>query len=153
MKSYRTILFDNDGVLVDTEHLFYEANCRMLDEFGVHLDEAQFAEKSMTRGMSLADIIVELGYSREIAEAARQKRNGFYDEILKRRAGSLVIDGVPESLERLHAHFRIGVVTCCQAMHFKTIHDASGLRKYFDFVVGDQDFVNHKPDPEPYLTA
>lgn len=151
--SFSAVLLDNDGVLVDTEPVFFEANCRMMREFGYELEEASFAEMSMTRGMSLADIIVSLGHSPETAEAARRKRNLYYDEMLRERAGTLVIPGVPEALAELHRHFRLGVVTCCQSMHFKTIHDASGLGKFFDFVVGDDDFTHYKPHPEPYLTA
>ena len=149
----KTILFDNDGVLVDTEGVFYEACRIMLKEFGTDLDERTFAEISMVQGKSLADMIMDLGYSAEIAEAAREKRNLIYDEMLAERGRSLVIPNVPEVLEKLHAHYKIGVVTCCQTMHFKRIHDASGLRQYFDFVVGDDDFTHHKPHPEPYLTA
>ncbi len=148
-----TILFDNDGVLVDTEGVFYESNCLMLKEFGVELDEAEFSEMSLSKGMSLADIIVSLGHTPEIAEEARQRRNIVYDKMLLERGASLVIPHVPEILEDLHKKYRIGVVTCCQTMHFRTIHNASGLRKYFDFVIGDDDFVHHKPHPEPYLTA
>lgn len=149
----KIILFDNDGVLVDTEGVFYESNRLMLKEFGVDLDEKTFAEMSMTRGMSLADIIVSLGRTPEIAEEARRRRNLVYDGMLKARGKSLVIPHVPEVLRELHKTFRVGVVTCCQAMHFKTLHDASGLRPFFDFVVGDGDFVRHKPYPDPYLTA
>lgn len=148
----RNILFDNDGVLVDTEHVFYEANCEMLAEYGIDLPEKEFAALSMTQGLSLADIIVKLaGVSPEEAEEARQRRNVRYDAMLRDR--ELVIDGVRETLAALHGRFRIGVVTCCQTMHFRTIHSRSGLLPFFDFVVGDDDFIHHKPHPEPYLTA
>ena len=148
-----TILFDNDGVLVDTEGVFYESNCRMLREFGVELGEAEFSKMSLSQGMSLADIIVSLGYTAETAETARQKRNGLYDIMLRERGASLVIPHVPEILRELHRSYRIGVVTCCQEMHFRTIHTASGLRPLFDFVIGDRDFVHHKPHPDPYQAA
>lgn len=148
-----TILFDNDGVLVDTERVFFESNREMMKKFGRDLDEAEFSRMSMSRGLSLADLIVSLGYTREEAEAARQERNLMYDRMLLERGGSLVIDGVREVLAELHGRFRIGVVTCCQKMHFRTIHEASGLAPYFDFVVGDWDFTHHKPHPEPYLKA
>ena len=148
-----TILFDNDGVLVDTEGVFYESNCRMLREFGVELGEAEFSKMSLSQGMSLADIIVSLGHTAETAETARQKRNGLYDIMLRERGASLVIPHVPEILRELHRSYRIGVVTCCQEMHFRTIHSASGLRPLFDFVIGDRDFVHHKPHPEPYQAA
>ena len=39
----QTILFDNDGVLVDTEGVFYESCRRMLEEFGIRLNEAEFS--------------------------------------------------------------------------------------------------------------
>lgn len=148
----RNILFDNDGVLVDTEHIFYEANCEMLAEYGIVLAERDFAELSLAQGLSLADIIVKLaGVTPENAEDARQRRNLRYNDMIRER--ELVIDGVRETLTRLQQKFRIGVVTCCQTMHFQTIHSRSGLRQFFDFVVGDDDFVLHKPHPEPYLTA
>lgn len=148
----RNILFDNDGVLVDTEHIFYEANCEMLAEYGIVLTEREFAELSLAQGLSLADIIVKLaGVTPENAEDARQRRNIRYNDMIRER--ELVIDGVRETLARLQQKFRIGVVTCCQTMHFQTIHSRSGLRPFFDFVVGDDDFVLHKPHPEPYLTA
>lgn len=149
----RTILFDNDGVLVDTETVFYESCRRMLEEFGIRISEAEFSELSLAKGLSLADIIVAHGHSPETAEEARQRRNVFYDAMLRERGASLVIPHVPEVLAALHSRFRIGIVTCCQSMHFQTIHSASGLKQYFDFTVGDGDFIHHKPHPEPYLTA
>ena len=149
----KTILFDNDGVLVDTEGIFYAACRVILREFGMDPDEKEFADLSMVHGKSIFDMIRDRGFSEETAESARQKRNLIYDSMLEERAETLVIPHVPEVLAELHKQYRIGVVTCCQAMHFKRIHDASGLRPYFDFVVGDDDFVHHKPHPEPYLTA
>ena len=148
-----TIFFDNDGVLVDTEGVFFEANRLMLKDFGVNLSEKEFAEISLVRGQSFADILISLGCTPDFAEHAREKRNLKYDDMLRKRGKSLVIPGVREVLEKLHRNFRIGVVTCCATLHFKTIHAASGLAQFFDFVVKGEEFVHHKPHPEPYLLA
>ena len=149
----KTILFDNDGVLVDTEGVFFEANRLMLEEFGINLSEKEFAEISLVRGQSFADLLISLGYTSDFAEKARGKRNLKYDAMLRERGDSLVIPGVREVLEKLHRNFQIGVVTCCAAIHFKTIHEVSGLSNFFDFVVKGEEFVHHKPHPEPYLLA
>lgn len=149
----KTILFDNDGVLVDTEGVFFEANRQMLKKFGLDLSEKEFAQISLVRGQSFADILVSIGYSPDFAEKARAERNLKYDEMLRERGKSLVIPGIREVLEHLHGKFRIGVVTCCASMHFKTIHEASALTDFFDFVVKGEEFVHHKPHPEPYLLA
>ena len=49
MKRY--ILWDNDGVLVDTERWYFKATQRALGELGVHLDEETYQER-MVRGAS-----------------------------------------------------------------------------------------------------
>lgn len=150
----KAVFFDNDGVLVDTENVFYEANRIMMKRFGHDLTEESFADFSLRRGLSLLDFIVELGFPREHGELARIERNHDYNRMLAERGGGLVLDGVRETLEYLRSkNIMIGVVTCCMKDHFTTIHNASGLAKYFDIVVGDGDFVQHKPFPEPYLLA
>ncbi len=148
-----TLFLDNDGVLVDTEGVFFEANRGMLRTFGLNLSETEFSEMSLTRGLSLADMIVELGYTPEVAEAARQKRNLLYDRMLRERGSSLVIPGVLKTLKQLHERYRICVVTCCQEIHFRTIHQTSGLRPYFDCVVDERSFRRHKPYPDAYLAG
>lgn len=153
MKPKDVILFDNDGVLVDTEYLFYLASTQIMRENGIEVSEKEFAELSIIQGKSMADLCIAHGCTPEYAEQERQRRNVLYDEMLLAKRHELVIPGVPEALEKLHRKYRIGIVTCCQTMHFKTIHEVSGLKQYFDFVVGDDDFVHHKPHPEPYLTA
>lgn len=101
-----TILFDNDGVLVDTEALFYESCRVMMRQFDYELGEAEFAELSLSRGMSLADIIVGAGHSREAAKDARRERDLYYDRMLQERSASLVVDGVREVLAELHRDYR-----------------------------------------------
>lgn len=113
MRMISTILFDNDGVLVDTERVFYESNRHMLEEFGVKLNETEFSKLSLSKGMSLADIIVSLGNTPETAEEARRRRNAVYDRMLLERGVSLVVPHAPEVLAELHRNCRIGVVTCC----------------------------------------
>jgi HAD superfamily hydrolase (TIGR01509 family) len=47
----------------------------------------------------------------------------------------------------------MGVVTSSQRGHFEIIHAATGLLRYFDFVLTREDYENSKPDPEPYLAG
>jgi beta-phosphoglucomutase-like phosphatase (HAD superfamily) len=52
----RAILWDNDGVLVDTEKVFFEANRRELAALGVEASWADFEEFSLRRGVSLLSL-------------------------------------------------------------------------------------------------
>lgn len=146
----RAIFWDNDGVLVDTEHLYFEATREALAELGVELAESDFVELSLRAGASCFDVAAARGVSRERIEAARASRNGHYASLL---AGTELIPGVRETLDALHGRVPMAVVTSSRPEHFELQHSSTGARRYFDFVLTGADFTRFKPDPEPYLMA
>ncbi len=143
------IFWDNDGVLVDTEELFFEANCVVMQEEGHELDRATFVEWSLRRGQSVFDILD--GRSQDEREALRSRRNDIYVERLK--AGVTVFDGVEPTLEALHGEVPMGVVTSAYPDHFDLIHGRTGLLRFFEFALRGGDYGRHKPHPDPYLAA
>ena len=146
----KAIFWDNDGVLVDTEHLYFEASRAALSELGVELREAEFVELNLRHGASCFDLAAARGVSRERIEAARASRNGHYASLL---AGTELIPGVRETLDALHGRVPMAVVTSSRPEHFALQHANTGARRYFDFVLTGADFTRDKPDPEPYLMA
>ena len=56
MEKKRAILWDNDGVLVDTEKWFFEANRLELAAIGVAATWAQFEEVNLKHGVSLLSL-------------------------------------------------------------------------------------------------
>ncbi|MHB1003429.1 MAG: HAD family hydrolase, partial [Thermoleophilia bacterium] len=78
----KAILWDNDGVLVDTEELYYEATRRVAAGAGVELTAAQFLEVSLTAGLSMFDILRERGFSGAEVDELRRRRNALYRSFL-----------------------------------------------------------------------
>lgn len=146
----KAIFFDNDGVLVDTEHLYLEASRATLAEVGVVLDEAEFVDLSLRQGRSVFDLVGDRLDAAGI-EALRQRRNARYTELL--RAGVPPLNGVPETLAALHGRARLAVVTSSNPEHFAVIHAGTGLLRFFDFTVTNGDYARSKPHPDAYLTA
>ena len=144
------LLFDNDGVLVDSERLYYEANRRILASCGVELDHATFVEYSLTRGIGVFGLVPGIDAAGEAA--LRDRRNACYDELLATASEALVIPGVPAVLDRLAAYPK-AIVTSSRKDHFATIHRRSGLLARFDFVLAQGDYARSKPHPDPYLAA
>src|SRR5512139_3985637 len=92
-----TIFWDNDGVLVDTEVLYYEANRQVLAGLGVALTVEMFRElylKDTVGGWHLAR-----GLSAAEVEEKRLERNRVYCELLRTR--SFAMPGAAEVLEAL----------------------------------------------------
>ncbi|MYF91947.1 MAG: HAD family phosphatase, partial [Gemmatimonadetes bacterium] len=53
----RAILWDNDGVLVDTEGLYFQAGREVLATQGVELPQEDFVEQSLQKGQSVFDLL------------------------------------------------------------------------------------------------
>jgi HAD superfamily hydrolase (TIGR01509 family) len=146
----KAILWDNDGVLVDTEHLYFEATREAVRSLGVGLTESEFVELELRRGASCFGLAAARGVPAERIEAARVDRNRRYGALL---AGTELIPGVRETLDALHGRLPMAVVTTSRPEHFALQHAATGARRYFDFVLTGADFTRFKPDPQPYLMA
>jgi HAD superfamily hydrolase (TIGR01509 family) len=145
------ILWDNDGVLVDTEKLYFRASRDTLAEAGIDLTWDMFLEISLRQGQSVFTLAKKSGLSQQKCEQLRLKRNHHYTQLLQEEA--TVINGVEETLQHLHGKIPMAIVTSSQRDHFDIIHRHSGLLGFFDFVLTREDYGQSKPHPEPYLTA
>ena len=126
----KAILWDNDGVLVDTEGLYFQASREALERLGVRLSEARFIECFLKASEGLRAIAAEHGIDEQTLEPVRNWRNARYIELL--RAGVPVIDSTHEVLRQLHGTVRMGIVTGSRREHFEIIHSATGLLDFID---------------------
>ena len=146
-----TVLWDNDGVLVDTEGMYFQACKEVLGTVGVDLTPAQFKDISLRQGVSTFVLAAEQGVTAEDVARLRKQRDRIYQQLLA--AQSCVNDGAEAVVRALHGRVAMGVVTGSLRQHFEAAHAKSGLMKFMDFVLTREDYAKSKPDPEPYLTA
>jgi HAD superfamily hydrolase (TIGR01509 family) len=147
----KAIFWDNDGVLADTESLYFEANRQILAGVGIELDEKTFSDISLAQGKSVLDLARQKGFSESRIESLRLQRNSLYSELLRNHAEAM--PGVEPVLRALHGKVKMGVVTSSNREHFDIIHSRTGFTEYFDFVLANGDYAVHKPAPDPYLAA
>ena len=88
----KAILWDNDGVLVDTERLYFLATQRVLATVGIPLTKAQYVELFLVQGKGAWHLAVEKGVSPCVVERLRQERNALYSTWLCQEP--LLIEGV-----------------------------------------------------------
>lgn len=147
----RAILWDNDGVLVDTEHLYFEATQHVLASAGIDLTEQQYIDHFLIAGRGAWHLLEERGVGVDEIARLRDARNDLYGQLL--RQGPRAIPGVAETLRQLRGQYVMGVVTSSRKDHFDLIHEHTGLLQYFDFVLTASDYPRVKPYPDPYLAA
>jgi HAD superfamily hydrolase (TIGR01509 family) len=147
----KAILWDNDGVLVDTEPLYFRATREILARVGVELTQELYAEYLLKQGKGAWHLAEERGVPPAEIDRLRDERNARYEQLLHQ--GNTAIGGAEETLANLHGKFTMGIVTSSRPDHFEIIHRSTGLLKYFDFVITSLHYTNYKPHPEPYLVG
>lgn len=147
------IFFDNDGILVDTEPMFFEATRRTLKPLGIDLTLEWFIEENLKKNTNAFSLLKAKGVSDEDIEEHRTNRNRLYESMLREHVP--VFDGVPEVLDVLSRKFQLGVVSNSRRTTFDIIMQKSGLRKFFTFDLTNDDIGKGfgKPNPRPYLLA
>lgn len=146
----QAVFWDNDGVLVDTEELFFDVTRAMLARVGVALSQDQFTAFALREGRSVFELVSE-AFDAAAVERLRAERNARYAERLA--VGVPALDGVETVLASLQHRVALAVVTSSNPDHFQIMHRTTGLLPYFDFVLTNRDYAHTKPHPAPYLAA
>ncbi len=148
MKKY--ILFDHDGVLVDTEYWYYKAGERALADVGFILDKDQYL-RDMTQSYGTWAQAKAAGMDDQTISKQREVRNYYYQEYLRKE--DIEIEGVVEALAELSKYARMAIITTSKRADFQLIHEKRKITQFMDFVLVREDYKRSKPHPEPYLTG
>lgn len=144
------ILWDNDGVLVNTEGLFYEANRALFQEHEIELTPQHFFDWFLQENCGAWHLLHARGYTQQDTDALRLLRNERYSRLLA-QAQDLAITGVQEMVAALAQRLPMGIVTSANAGHFQLIHARLDFLPHFRFVLTEESYSDSKPSPESYL--
>jgi HAD superfamily hydrolase (TIGR01509 family) len=148
----RALLWDHDGVLVDTERLYFQATRELLAEVGAELDAAAYRRFFLQQGTGAWHLARERGHGEEAIQSLKKRRDARYEALL--RGEDLLIPGVLSLLAELaKRRVRMAIVTSSKRAHFDAIHERTELPRHFEFVLAREDYAASKPDPEPYVAA
>lgn len=145
------VLFDNDGVLVDTETLFFETTQRSFAELGLSLDRETWGQRFLTEGNSSRDIALSLGADADRATEIFEQRNQQFRRVLQNALP--LRPQVRETVAALRGRYKLAIVTGCGRDHLELLHSRHDLLGCFDIIVTSDDCPHSKPHPGLYLTA
>jgi beta-phosphoglucomutase len=152
---YDAVLFDFDGVLVDSEPVHYSCWLDMLAPFGLTLDKETFDREFL--GETDRFLVNALSARRnppidpELVWAEYPKKR----ELFRRRMTELLpfAPGILELLTALAPRLPLGLVTSSRDSEVIPVLEAGGIARLFRVAVFGNSVSRHKPDPEPYLKA
>lgn len=143
------LLFDNDGVLVDTEQFYFKANETILKkELGLTLTLEEYL-RIMARGGTAWEIAQKQGVPKRIIDECRIKRDRLYQHYLTHE--DIEIPNVKNVLKELAKKYQMGIVTTSRRVDFELIHRNRGIIDFMDFSLCVEEYEFAKPHPQPYL--
>jgi len=147
------VIFDLDGVLVDSYRAHYESWRDVAAEEGIRISEEQFAR---TFGRTSREAVPMLwpvqSVSEERVREIDERKEVVFREIISRRFP--IMDGAPALLRSLRAEgFRLAVGSSAPPENVELALREIGGRDLFDAVVNGMDVERGKPDPQVFLLA
>jgi HAD superfamily hydrolase (TIGR01509 family) len=145
------VVFDLDGVLLDSEQVWDEVREELVKERG-----GRWHEQAQTEMMGMSSIEgsrymhdeLDLPEPPEEISAEVVRR---LDEVYRKRLP--LIDGAREAVERLAARWPLGLASSSNREVIDLVLDLSGLARYFRVTVSSEEVPRGKPAPDVYLEA
>lgn len=148
----KAVVFDMDGVLFDTERVYYEAWDIVAAEMGIDVVEI----RDRCAGHNAADIalLFDAWFDGKATYAEfGPRKNACFRRLLDEN-GLPLKEGLHETLSKLkNAGFRIALATSTRREGALSNLERANILEYFDVLTTGDMFRHGKPDPEIYLTA
>lgn len=146
----KAIIFDVDGVLIDSMRFQADAWVKTFKEIGINITREDIYELEGSNNKRLIKSIFE--------EAGKEPEPWHLEQLPEKKREVLDFDrikpyeGIPDCLKALKRHFKLALVS---GSHTDTVNKV--VNKYFsncfDVIITGSDLERGKPDPDPYLKA
>lgn len=146
-----TVLYDMDGLLLDTEPLWGESMLRVAAKHKIPIGRDRFKETTGLRIYEVTDYwAIKYPWTGSTAD---EVANEILDDIIaSSKAVGKVLPGVIQSLELFKKHkFKIGLASSSPARMIEGLVEHFGIRKYFDCISSADVVALGKPHPGVFL--
>jgi HAD superfamily hydrolase (TIGR01509 family) len=145
------VVFDMDGVLIESEEIWDAVREGYIRERGGRYDEEM---QRAVMGMSAPE------WSRYLHEAAGipDQPEAINEEVVRRMLAAYrehlpLIPGAVEAVRRLAAQFPLAIASSSNRPLIDTVLEVAGLKDCFQATVSSEEVARGKPSPDVYLEA
>lgn len=149
MNSKIALVFDMDGVIVDSNPVHTEAWRRYLAAHGLVIDRIDQRMHGKHNDAIVADFFGRPMEQSEIFRHGAEKEQ-LYRQLMRPQLDARLVPGIREFLG-CHQSQKMAVASNAEAANVDFVLDGAGLRRYFQVVLDGHQVAHPKPDPEIYL--
>ena len=153
MKNIKGVIFDMDGVHIDTEKISFNSFREVLSQYNYEMSEAFYLTMIGRNVKSIKELMInEYGEEFPFEEVYEKKVKIAVDTI--NRDGVIVKPGVHEIIDYLRDNnFKIAVATSTRRERAHYLLEQIGIKDKVNYIICGDQVENSKPDPEIFLKA
>ncbi|WP_243472074.1 HAD family hydrolase [Winogradskyella sp. MH6] len=149
----KAVLFDMDGVIVDTEPLHRKAYHQMFDDVNINVDEDLYASFTGQSTINICKRLVDHFNLNETPEELVSLKRKHY-KIFFENDDLELIDGVLDRIQDYHSNdVKLVVASSASMLGIKQIFERFDLNQYFSAKFSGADLKKSKPHPEIFIKA
>ena len=144
----QTVIFDMDGVIVDTEPVHRYAYYQLFDELNITVPEEMYTSFTGFSTRNTFQILkTNFDLSQDVEDLIQEKRNRFNDAF-DTKEDLILLDGVENLIKDLHQNgMQLIVASSASKVTIDRVFTRFNLHQYFSHIVSGEDFPQSKPHP------
>lgn len=150
----KAVLFDMDGVIVDTEPLHRKAYFKMFDDMGIHVSEEMYTGFTGQATLPICKQLVDHFRLPALPETLVRSKRKHFKDLFDNDDSLQLLEGVLDLIQDYHDNNLTLVLASSASMpNIDRIFERFDLNQYFVAKLSGADLKESKPHPEIFIKA